>query len=391
MMLKNIRASHEPLAMACPQSVSAVAGVVIDWRNDAATFGTAVHDVCAHMVSRGGLLADEDVQQTICRYGLSEKSERDMGICCACARKFWTEYANNFICPRVEVELKHTENGIEYSGHTDVLSSASWLGTDDGRIVRVLDWKTTRLEDIDYRAQMMRYLWLAHKTMPANRFQYVISFLRDQTVEVSPELEGRDLEAYHAEFLARVVEPADPAYEPGGHCTFCPRLSECPAHAAIVRKTVSDLTAGEADGLPTLPARIVDLYERVKTVAAMCDHFREHARAACDQAGGRLCGSNGSDLALIASNRDEIGIASGWPVIAKHLSQQEFAPAVKISKTALLDAMAAKAPRGQKKAVKESLMDELRAAGAVTVNEITQLRMVRAVDANQTKELSQGE
>jgi hypothetical protein len=380
------------LAYRCPQSIRGTELPIADWWGEAALIGRAVHDACQIMVNTGSI--EEPQQAAVAlRHSLAEQARRDYRICVACARDFWRQYAGHFPQPRTEEQITVEEDGLRWTGHPDVLSVGNWGGEPNGRIVRILDWKSTWLEDADYRAQMMRYLWLACRTIPANRYQSIVAYLRDKTAETSPEYTRDDLEAYHRDFVERVLKAENPAFGPGQHCTFCPRLPTCPAHTAIVRRVVADLDAPDtrAASFPLAPAQIVKLHERVKMLEGLCERFHLYAKGAAIQAGGRLIGGEGRDLAIITMPRDEIDALKAWPLLTQRLTVGELAAAVTIGKGKVLEAIVAKAPRGAKKRAGEAFMKELDAAGAVTTKETQQLRIVRSLpDQTRTGEIEEG-
>lgn len=375
--MKTFRASADPLAMACPASTRGPSEEtpLVELFAEAAGFGTAVHAVAGEIVKADGQWPD--FGERAAKLGYKDAQQDEFISCCAAAGRFWREYGAHFPNPCVEDAFRVERDGAVYTGHPDVWSATEL--PDGSRTIRVLDWKTTRLADVDYRPQMMRYLWLALSDLdPAASYQYVIAYLRDRTVEISPTFHGEDLIAYHANFLREVVEPADAPYRPGPHCTFCRRLSDCPAHSALVRKTALDLGTIAISGLPAEPAAIVDLYERVAAVAGLCERFQDYARAAVAAAGGRLVGADGVDLALVRSVRAEIEPQPAWPILAERLSVAELAKCVKIRKGELLGLYATKAPPKMKGKFKVALMADLRAAKAVKETEIMSLRAVRS-------------
>jgi len=331
--------------------------------DDAGTLGTAVHDGCAEIV-RG---RPADTGAIALQYGLDEAQKRDLIWLLAVATRFWAEYGTQFgEEPSVEREL----TAMDHSGHTDVLGA-------DPPVARVLDWKTTRLEVINYQPQMMEYLWLVGHSpdspIPSSfDCQYILVFLRDRTVEVSAVMDRQTVDDWHVEYMRRINEWDGKTYCPGGHCRYCPRLAHCPAQRAIIQQAMQSVTV---DDLPV--EDVVTLYERLRWAEAFCDTTIKAIKLRAEAEGGEIV-ADGRALTLQEQNRQKIRAREAWPVIMSRLTEAELAPAVTIGKTALLDAIGKKSPRGQKKAEKEALMAALEAANAVETNTFRVLRMVKA-------------
>jgi hypothetical protein len=159
----------------------------------------------------------------------------------------------------------------------------------------------------------------------------------------------------------------------------------------MVRTTISELAVAEQSPSDIAPSALVDLYQRATAVGSMLDRFKAAIKAQVEQAGGIIATGNGQALKIIDAGRDVIDARTAWPILSKELSQDELNGCTTIKKTEMLDAIGNHAPRGQKKLVKQAIMEKLTAAGAVTRNEFTMLRVVRSEIEAHTKEIGNGE
>lgn len=165
------------------------------------------------------------------------------------------------------------------------------------------------------------------------------------------------------------------------NCQFCPRFATCPARQAMVRSAwveiedtppVIDTIGPNREAFFPALARLVRMGKLAvaKEVIARIEMMVRQDISV----NGPLDLGNGRELALVPEPRDTIDPLKAWPIISERLSNEELAPCIKIGKTALLDAVGDKAPRGQKAKVKAELMDELKTAGAVNTTEVWKLR-----------------
>jgi hypothetical protein len=382
--------------MLCPGSAADEGELRVEYSSEAAQVGTAVHDALRQLslgqVSLGQ--ADWDwtppIEACAVKHGLTDMQRRDLVYCCESARRFWGQYGSWFAEGAIEAPLQVVDGGVLYTGTPDLVSMHVPLG-DQPALVRVLDWKTTRL-DIDYRAQMMAYLWLAmqDRWFIKRHYQYVLAFLRDRTFVVSLELSGAQVEAEHQAFVERVIKWDGKTFSPGEHCQFCPNFLGCPAHLALAKRTVLAVRVLEEALPPTKPAEIVDLYQRVKVLMGLCEKFHEHVKAVvAQQPEHRLITGGATDLVLTQEKRESIKAKEGWPVLTNHLTLDELALCVKVNKGDVLEAVTAKAPHGQKGKRRKQVVEELRAADAVTVTIVPTLRAVRAKALPQPEQAKQ--
>jgi hypothetical protein len=359
--IRTYRASEMPLVMDCPGAKHGEHDAVLINPNDlAGSLGTCAHDVLgAHILNQEKPLAHYMAKRCI-----PEQYTTDLQIMTAIGKIFWEEYGHLFPNFKVEANYETVKDGVLYTGHTDL---SSW--SDD--LVHVLDWKSTRLEGCNYMPQMMRYLWLAMfdpEYAGMNRFKYTICFLRDKTIESSIEFTRDDLNRFHQEFEERVLKWDGKTYCPGGNCTYCPRIATCQAHVNMLRAT-SKMFA--AEDIPTMVYNlpeydVVTLYQQIKYAEGFLEKARYSIKLRTQAHGNILVGDGAKDLILREQQKTTIDPMKAWPLMQDKLTDEEIGPCVKVSKTSLLDAIAAKVGRGGKKKAKENFLKELEDAEAVS-------------------------
>jgi len=272
-----------------------------------------------------------------------------------------------------ERSLEIDIGGVTLTGHSDVRSDVIT------RSVRILDWKSGRV-DYDYSQQMLGYCALELLANPfIERAEAHIVWLREREVEPW---------AMTREELPDWVNRVDLALEShatvyGRHCTFCPRAHECSGRAAVVRRdaqSLLDLTDEElANGLATMtPDRIIELTRQARSVSTAADRVVAAVRMHAAEKGDIV----GSDvkLTLAEQNRKKVDAKLAWPVLQRHLTDDELAKCLDVRLTAANDAVAAKAPPRGGAAAKREFQSDLEAAGAVTNNPVrvlTEKRIAR--------------
>lgn len=359
----HLRCSFLPTAFACPGSVHGP-GLRIEQTNDAATLGTAAHAVLADICT-GDLEAVPDLTPYANRYGLGADEVKELSMLCWTGLKAWSEIKPTF-GPDIEaeVELGHTTNGYRLTGHIDLLG-------EDAQTARIVDWKSGRL-DVDHYHQMAGYAALTMDRCPCESVVCAVVLLREQSYRLY-RFTRPEIEAWWDELLSRVVQ-WDGRYCVGPQCRYCPRRASCEARTAMVRSSVGELLSYEgivpADRTELAP-RVLDLYHRVKTIKAAVEAFDEWLRTEINANGPVVTGE--SRLEMVEQKRDNIDPLTAWPTLEAALTTEELARATKVSKTAILQAISDKAPRGQKKLAKDELMRKLEEAGAVSQTSIYRL------------------
>jgi hypothetical protein len=160
----------------------------------------------------------------------------------------------------------------------------------------------------------------------------------------------------------------------GDWCRYCPKYIACPAHKALMKRTFDDLAlVGWVENLPR--ERKGEIYPALQMAAKMIEAAQESIKADV-VANGPI--SMGPDYELRASPvmLTEIEPLRAWPVLSAQFSEAELATAIKIRKGDIEGLAADHAGRGQKGAAKKQIIEDLRAAGAVT--ETTSYRVAKA-------------
>lgn len=363
-----LRCSTLPLAFACPGSIRPAEGeVLIETANEGAPLGSAVHEVLAQLVT-----SPEGEYPDVRPFAMKHGTDADdLGRLVSYGSHAWRALAEYYPNPLTEQGLRYETPAFTLTGHLDLLSMAdAWAN--------FLDWKSGYKQP-DYYHQFMGYaLLLLAKYPHLAEIRATVVWLRDwsrDTMLVTPE----DVGAWEDALNERVVH-WNGTYTSGPHCQWCPRFAACPARQALVRSAIAEATG---EGLGTLmhanyPVDLRPAFAafytsgKLQLAKQLLDRLDSLIRADI-QANGALDLGNGRELALVPEPRDTIDPVKAWPVLSEHLTNEELAPAIKIGKTALLDAVGAKAGRGQKARAKAALMEELKAAEAVSTKTIHKL------------------
>ena len=393
-----IRASSLPRVMACPASMRAPE-IDIHASGPEAALGTAVHEVLADLVKER-LEALPDLSPYAKKHGVDEDELRFLAWRGQC---LWREFG-----PRIDPESVLTEqklsaidtaknedgdgDEIELVGHLDVCGLLA--GAEPPTLV-IIDWKSGYV-DRDYRDQLMGYALLARVPyMLSAKFtnvKIVTAWLRTGAWDVI-DLTPADIGNF-SNRLRDAVNSTSRYAPDDAHCVFCPRLAECPAREALVRCAADSLypiAAGDDAGILSVRDKLAELYDRVKLLERGLDQYRDALRLSI-RADGPLQLPDGRWLTVHERSRETIlfdfRAASALAPYLDHNANDisgiitALGPgAITAKKTSLLDAVAARAGRGQKKAAKESAMRDLAAAGCVGTKTYDTLAVVK--DAGQ--------
>lgn len=349
-----LRCSKLPLAFACPGSIRPEPGeILIDHANEYAALGSAVHEVLAGMVmaSNGD---GPDTRAVAMKYGADpDELARLVGY----GLHAWRALAQYYPDPETEIDMEYSGEGFLLAGHID-------LGSPGEDWVNFLDWKSG-FKRADYFHQLMGYARLSTAFFPnVKTVRATVVWLRDWSQDTML-VTAVDVAKWEEELIARVVH-WDGIYSAGAHCQYCPRFSSCPARQALVQSALVEIGAEGPAVSPAAMPEIVRMYRegKLSVVQGLLDQI-DHIIRDYIQAVGPIDLGNGRELALVGERRDTIDPLKAWAVMSEHLTNDELAPCLKVSKTALLDAVADLAGKGQKGKAKAALMEELTAAGAV--------------------------
>lgn len=358
----------------------------IDPLNDASTIGVVVHDVLATLVTRQNSARHGelgDISDAARWHGLSDELVEEAAIMAHVGAQAWRELADAFPGAESEVDISwdfdEDDIGIKLTGKVDVLAMV------DGE-VRIIDFKSGRVER-DHFHQMAGYAYLACRRTGYELASATLVNLRTKTTETF-KWTIEELEKWFSSVVLGQIARYRDRYSPGAHCEFCPIRHSCEGRKAIVRSALEELTgvpASKADvllGELNNPAQrgivggeVASLFERLGMIEQAIEGFRQHVKENVKQLGPLDVGG-GRVLKIIESNRDKLDPVKSWPVVCEVLTEAEIAPAITLSKTKILDAVGAKVEKGKGKA-KEAMMEQLKAAGAVSVTTSESLKIVK--------------
>lgn len=358
-----IRCSALPRIMRCGASAEPPLAPVDEW-SDQADVGTRVH----------GLLRSVVDGQSVDLTGLDSDTRLLVasGISVWCGSRGMVALRDAFQNPVCERSFELAATGFTLTGHSDVRS-------DVGGAVRILDWKSGRV-DHDYSEQMLGYCALELAANPfIARADASIVWLREREVETWG-MERSELSGWSLRVGSAIASRAT-VY--GRHCTFCPRSHECTGRAAVVRRDAQSLLELSDEelrnGLTTMaPDRIIELTRMARSVSSASDRVIAAVRMHAAE-NGDIVGSSAM-LTFGEQKRKKIDAELAWPVLQRYLTDGELAKCLDVRLTAANDAVAAKAPSRGGAAAKRAFLEELEAAGAVsnsTVRVLTEKRIGR--------------
>jgi len=177
------------------------------------------------------------------------------------------------------------------------------------------------------------------------------------------------------QWLARLrAQLAKTTYSTGRHCETCPRSHSCPAVAAKAREAVALLRDPPADLTALSSAEVVSLYRQARLLEKVADEAVKAIRLHVVNCGPQDSG-DGTALQIVEENAGrDIDVAKAWDIIQARLPEPEqMASVLKVSASALDDAVAKAAGQGKGAAAKRELAAELEAAGAVTMRKVSKL------------------
>jgi PD-(D/E)XK nuclease superfamily protein len=249
--------------------------------------------------------------------------------------------------------------------------------------VLLADWKSGRAEHVEpaaRNAQLRFYALLAASYYGKATAHVQLVHLPEggRPFVDTAVLDALDLDAAEDELARTVaaVEEARAAYRErgvmpdatlGDHCRHCPAWASCPARGALIRSAVAaPETVAKELSTPLTPEMVALAYVKIRAVRAALGHYEAAINAYASQVPVPLGG--GLVLGLVESEREELDGAAVRRLVAERFGQEAADEAVEwsASKKALKDALRAHAPRGQLAALERQVLEELRAAGAVT-------------------------
>ena len=358
MEFKAIRASALPIIAYCPKVLSVAEQISEIY--EIANAGRAVHKVCEEIVKNGD--RPEDLKPYAEQYGCDIDF---LGRATWYALQYWREYGNAYPDPYVEYSLQAAFGRFILTGHVDVLSIVD-------NEAHLLDWKSGYRTEVDVEPQMKGYAYLAASKWNVKKVIATVVWLQDQTFQ-SWTWTAEELGRWAIDLSNQII--SSDRHVVGEHCRYCPAFFNCPAQKAIIRTTVEDLLSLD-EKAEIEPSRIARLYPAVERVARLCETFRRLARQMVEKV-GNIPIDDENELTIVSLQREKIEPLKAWGIISEKLDDETLAKCVSINKGALLRAVADNAPRGQKGKERSELMEKLRSAGAIEVEEVRSLRVVK--------------
>jgi len=321
--------------------------------------GTAVHAALAHHVKYGDA---PDLSEIAGQYSISENvgELEDLfwrGV------SLWKKVSEYFPEPQAEARLKALiVGGWELTGTADILSQAALHRS------AVADWKSGYNVG-EYTNQVLGYSWLQWAAMGFDPDAEVTTMLIYPRLGffVTYTYSADELRAWGQRVITEIVHRAG-TFQPGPHCTYCPRFHTCPGRRELVHSITRDLAVKASVTPASLreldPADLVGIRAKAKFVSNLVKQLTDAIRTEVES-GGPLPTTAGNALQLQAIPRPTIEAKAAWPVMQQFLLPDEINECLSVRKKALLDAIGEKQPKGQKGKVKKAVVDLLEQAGAV--------------------------
>lgn len=366
--LIKLRASAMPTAFKCAGSVQPCA-LEAEEVNEAAENGTATHK-CLEPLATKGAVEWENINN-VCDE-LDGDSE-EVRMLCSKATKLWSKIRDTFPAALTEIavsyELPALEvAGLKLTGHIDVISIV-------GNQVRILDWKTGRL-DANYAHQMKAYLAMVILAYPElEGGTATIAWVRSGDVE-NYTMTRQDALKWVHDFEERVVN-WDGVYRTGDHCVHCRRFHECQAGNALARSYVAaigdvGLDSVESQVLTLDPNACIELYHKARYVSQIADKALKAIKGRAERQ-GEIIGKE-SKLYIETEGRRELDPQKAWGVLDAHgFTESDFAAVIKMPISKVEKRVGEMAGKGAGAAAKRDIAQKLELAGAIEIKEVTKL------------------
>jgi hypothetical protein len=350
-----LRCSALPTFMRCFQS--AVGDVRIKEFHAEAVLGQAVHAALARYVA--GMPVE--VAAVAALYGADED---ELGYLFRQGCIAWDEIrprvADSPVWPEWRLQAVVAPS-VDLTGAADVI-----IEHDGGRVLEVIDWKTGR-RDADHREQVLGYCLLGLENFPkAEAATSRVVWLRDLSAEIY-SMRRSEMDMYKERLR---VQLGNEAYQPGEHCGYCPRKFQCEGRIEMSRAALAVIGGQRVDLATMTPDQQVALYRKAREVVDLGFRVIDQVKALARE---EPIKGMGVRLEVVQDSRRALKAAEAWPVLQKHLSDEALAEAVKVSITAVQEAVARDAPRGEGAGRKRAILAELEEAGAVTTTTVERL------------------
>lgn len=405
-MTEPIRISPSKLGLGylCPSGIIRVPDAVSS-DSAASRFGRAGHSVLRWCGAQGATELP-DLAPFRERYVIAEDQATDFAAACAIALRRFLDWAASLAPPAqasVEFETETPSLDIAAETRTFLLQGTADVVAWGDETLDVLDYKLGHVESTDsWAAQGLAYL-------ACGMFGSVRDEDSDRQAEREAIREGsssvvffgdgsrqtwradRDEVHHWLEEFQRDVLNYYGRFSPGAHCERCDRallpeghILACPHAHKEVSLFLSALGTGELPAVRPDQALADVLADRLllaRLVERQAKAFVERVRLAVqDSPNGRLILSDGRYLGFRSKPRREIRPLLGLPILLQFADADTIEDAVKVSKSAALDAIKAKMEkddpkrsRGWKVALEREVDKALTEAKAFRETEIREL------------------
>ena len=245
-------------------------------------------------------------------------------------------------------------------------------GTDDRSVfivdeamLRILDWKTGRVQRNAFD-QLMGYLF--RRMMNDDRIQLGYAAQADVRFgEIVPTgvVTRAQVEQWWQDYVADLLQSAK-TFRPGDNCVHCPRHATCEgrkAHAATALETLPADIEITAENKAELGPMLVEAYRALR-------HVRDEAKKRLDA------------MRLLVQ---DIGpIPDARPLLERCFHAEEVDEATTLSLPKLEEIVKRNSDPGRGAAAIRLLNEELEAAGALTIETSTSLRVVKETAKGET-------
>lgn len=371
----NIRCSSLPLAWNCASSLEAPAAgeALINQSSEPAELGNAVHRYLAAHVAGTEL----DIGQLATEHGCDPD---ELGFLSAQGRKLLKELGKYIDLSKAESEVPMSVN----IGDEITITGTGDLCDRQGDTALAVDYKSGRA-DFDHTAQLRGYgLLLLHKYGSAVRkVTTIVARLREGIWDVE-HLTREQLESWRDEFKRR-LRNGKGKFNPGGHCEYCPRSRNCPGKQEMAKAAIAEANAVGMAVVAWTPEtrlaagpKIAETLGKFRVITDIAERFREAVKADVLEHGPLPAGP-GRQLAILTVNKRVLNPAKARPVLlGKYADQAAIDAATTLSLSKLEASLAAASAHGLAAANKREMNAALEAAGAISTNEVKQLRETKS-------------
>ncbi len=365
----HIRASAADRAWDCTESLLPGDGPLVSPTGEAAELGSAFHE-WARTRNNGA-----NLEEIVTRYGVDAE---DLDRLVAYAMIAERDLRKWFVGASAEAPMGYGEPW-DCPPYTDI----KLTGTVDrqevvGERAAIMDYKTGRV-DTGYGHQQRAYGFLMICVCPdVTEVQSATVFVR-QGYWKARIYTRKQLEAWWYDLKRRLANGMG-KFQPGDHCSFCPRRPTCPGVKAYHQTALACVDEPVFEGELTVENKEIEgpfLAERrrkVVYIAQRCKDFLNVLRATAIEV-GEIPAGDGKVLRIIDTHRKDLDTLKAWPILSATIGQEALAEACEIKLTKCKQFVRDATDKGKGAAAQE-LVEELERAGAVSTRIVKQLREV---------------